>query len=495
MLTLNFGAGERDCSGIARRDFLRVGAMGLGALTLPEWLRLRAGSSRTGESFIHDRAVVFLYLSGGASHIETFNPNMDAPAPYKSLTGEVKTSVPGLTFGGTFPRLAKHAHRLAIIKSFRHPVGGHEQAHVHVLSGGTDPRGDNKAGYSIGSVATKIRGANHPQTGLPTYSLLTHAEIDGQYRKELGRVRKGSWPGPFGANYGPFEHQGEETSEESKRGKKKRLTKKKSSKKGDGSLTADLVLNIEPERLERRRGLLDSLDRLRARVETRPGERRSALGTVDGYREQAFDLMLGKGAKAFDLSEESPELLARYDTSHVMIGHRAFRKSTLGHQMLTARRLVEAGCGFVTVHSAGWDMHADGNNPPMVKGMNMLGRTLDQALSVFLEDVADRGLTDKILLVVTGDFGRTPKINNRGGRDHWANLGPLMFSGGGLPGGAVVGRSDRRNAEPNSEPVTPGDMMGTILHSLFDVGEMRVARGVPRDLLAIVENTSPIPGL
>ncbi len=178
-----------------------------------------------------------------------------------------------------------------------------------------------------------------------------------------------------------------------------------------------------------------------------------------------------------------------------MIGHRAFRKSTLGHQMLTARRLVEAGCGFVTVHSAGWDMHADGNNPPMVKGMNMLGRTLDQALSVFLEDVADRGLTDKILLVVTGDFGRTPKINNRGGRDHWANLGPLMFSGGGLPGGAVVGRSDRRNAEPNSEPVTPGDMMGTILHSLFDVGEMRVARGVPRDLLAIVENTSPIPGL
>lgn len=216
------------------------------------------------------------------------------------------------------------------------------------------------------------------------------------------------------------------------------------------------------------------------------------MAALDEYQEQAYELLLGSAARAFDLSDEPPALVSRYDTSATRIGHKRFRKSTLGHQMLLARRLCESGCGFVTVHSAGWDMHADGNNPGMVEGMEMLGSTLDQAVSAFLEDLEARGLEDRVLLVITGDFGRTPKVNKRGGRDHWASLGTLAFAGGGLRRGGVVGRSDRRNAAPSTEPVTPRHMMGTILHSLFDVGELRVVRGLPRRVRSLVEESELI---
>jgi uncharacterized protein (DUF1501 family) len=248
-----------------------------------------------------------------------------------------------------------------------------------------------------------------------------------------------------------------------------------------------MTLRLEPGRLEDRRALLESLDTLRRDLDTS-----GTIAAADKYRRQAFDLILGSAAEAFDLSKEDPRLLERYDTSGLKVGHKQFRASTLGRQMLLARRLCEAGCGFVTVHSAGWDMHADGNNPGMVDGMNMLGPTLDKSVSAFLEDLERRGLSDKVLLVITGDFGRTPKVNPRGGRDHWANLGTLAFAGGGLKVGQVIGRSDRNNAEPASDPVTPQMMMATILHTLFDIGQLRVARGVPRELMSLAENGQPI---
>jgi uncharacterized protein (DUF1501 family) len=177
------------------------------------------------------------------------------------------------------------------------------------------------------------------------------------------------------------------------------------------------------------------------------------------------------------------------------VGKKVFRDSQLGRHMLTARRLIEAGCGFVTVHSAGWDMHADGNNPGIEAGMEMLGRPVDTAVSAFLEDLEQRGLIDDVLLIITGDFGRTPKINARGGRDHWPRLCTLALAGGGLKLGQVVGQSDRTNSEPRTEPISPAALLSTVLHTLFDVGTLRVARGVPRDLLARVERTPPIAEL
>ncbi|HEX8914078.1 MAG TPA: DUF1501 domain-containing protein [Humisphaera sp.] len=486
MLTVDSRTGCRDCSGLDRRDFLRVGALGIVGLTLPKLFAAKAmaaeaaaGSAGPQPGFVRDKAVVLLYLSGGASHIETFNPNFDAPAPYRSLTGEVKTALPGVTFGGTFPKLAKLAHKMAIVRSFRHSVGNHDQAHLHVLSGGTDPVGMGAVGQSIGSVAARLRGASHPVTGLPTYSLVTQAEVDGQYSKEHERAVRGSWPGGLGPAFAPFQIDAEG------KASTKPSRSRKAGPSSTGSVATDMAMTLPEDRLSDRRALLASLDKMRRDADAR-------LDGAGRYEQQAFDLILGSAREAFDLTKEDPRLLERYDTSKMKVGHKQFRPSSLGRQMLLARRLVEAGAGFVTVHSAGWDMHADGNNPNMVDGMNMLGPTVDQSVSAFLEDLESRGLSEKVLLVITGDFGRTPKVNARGGRDHWANLGTLAFAGGGLKMGQVIGRSDRNNGEPATEPVTPQMMMATILHTLFDAGQLRVARGVPRELAALVENGQPI---
>ncbi len=481
MLTLHTGHGTRDCAGQSRRDFLRIGGLGLGALTLPQWLALSAADAQGGTGFVRDRSVVLLYLSGGASHIETFNPNMDAPLPYRSMTGATATSVPGLSFGGTFTRLAKQAHRMSIVRSFTHSVGDHDKAHAHVLSGGTDEKGDGKLGQSMGAVYGRLAGTSHPKTGLPSFSLLTHDEVDSQYRRELERLLRGSSPGKLGAALAGFEYQ--ETAAGTGQ-------KKKAAAKRTGSLAEDLQLTLPETRLDDRRALLDSLDRLRRNVDAS-----GQMAAADKFHQQAFDLITGSAAEALDLSREDKSVLAGYDTSKIQIGHKTFRKSTLGRQMLVARRLVEAGCGFITVHSAGWDMHADGNNPGIQKGFAMLGTSLDIAVSAFLEDLAARGLSEKVLLVITGDFGRTPRINKTGGRDHWARLGTLAFAGGGLPGGAVIGAADRQNGEPADSPVTPRAMLGTIFHRLFDVGQLRVARGLPRELVQLVEGAEPIRGL
>ena len=487
MLSIQTSLGDRDCSGSSRRDILRVGSLGFAGLQLPGLLASKAHAIESGKDYVKDKAVVLLYLSGGASHIETFNPNMEAPSPYSSVTGEVKTTLPGVTFGGTFPLLARHAHEMAVIRSFNHPIGGHEQAHVHVLSGGTDPKGDGKTGQSIGSVYSKLHGANHPKTGLPSYQLLVSPEIDGQYSKERGRIIKGSWPGDLGSSFGPYQYETRGILGKPDPALGKSKNSRSSSQSG---LAADMQLSLPEGRLEDRRLLLNLLDGLRRDVDAR-----GVLDSTDEFHQRAYDLLMGSAAEAFDLSKEDPRIVELYDTSDMRIGHKVFRKSTLGHQMLLARRLVETGAGFVTVHSAGWDMHADGNNPPMVKGMNMLGTTLDKALHAFLTDIANCGLSEKVLLVVTGDFGRTPTINKNGGRDHWARLGTLAFAGGGLKMGQVIGSSDKRNGEPASSPVDPAMMMGTILHTLFDIGKLRVARGLSSDLAGLINNQKTIPGL
>jgi hypothetical protein len=466
MLTLFTGSRCRDCAGLSRRDFLRAGALGLGGLTLPWLLRTKALAAPGEADFVRDRAVVLIFLAGGASHIETFNPNMDAPEPYHSVTGEVQTDLPGVTLGGTFPLLARHAKKMAAVRCFRHPVGNHEQAISHVLTGGTDVTGQGQEGFSIGAMAARLRGANHPVTGLPTYALLTAPHNDPQYKKELPRVVAGSRPGPLGAAYAPF------------------------SPDGGGTALSNMQLHLPAERLDDRRRLLKQLDGLKRGLDDRDTGQ-----SYDQFERQAADLLAGGAARAFDLSREPPKLVERYDTSMYSCGFKVFEPSALGKQMLMAQRLIEAGAGFVTVQSAGWDMHADVNNPGIKAGMEMLGRPLDKALSAFLEDLEARGLLDKVLTIVTGDFGRTPKINARGGRDHWANLSTLAFFGGGLKMGQVIGKSDRTNGAPAGDPVSTPNLLSTVMHALFDVGILRVTRGVPTKLVKLIEDNKPIAEL
>ena len=407
-----------------------------------------------------------VFLGGGASHIETFNPNMDGPEQARSVTGELKTDLPGVTLGGTFPELARHMKKTAIVRSFRHPIGGHEQAISHVLTGGTDLNGQAKEGSSLGSIYSRMRGPNHPTTGLPTYHLLTDPHKDGQYKREMQRVIVGSRAGALGPTFEPF------------------------SPTGGGAALANMKLHLPAERLGDRRELLKQLDGLKRGLDDHD------VGQgFDQFEQQAVDLITGGASKAFDISAEKKATVERYDTSMFQTGKKVFEPSILGKQFLMARRLIEAGAGFVTVQSAGWDMHADGNNPPVKAGMEMLGRPLDKALSAFLEDLEQRGLLDKVMVVLTGDFGRTPKINKNGGRDHWANLCTLAFFGGGFKTGQVIGKSDRNNGAPVGEPISTPNLLSTVMHYLFDVGALRVARGLPSNLIKRIGDVKPIEAL
>ena len=457
MLTLHT-THTRDCSGLTRRDFVRAGVLGLGGLALPHLLQAKEAARRAGKAYVRDRSIVLLFLGGGASHIETFNPNLDAPAPYSSVTGEVKSAVPGLSLGGTFPRLAAHAKKLAVVRSFSHTNGNHPKAIIHVLTGGTDPTGDAREGYSMGSVFARICGATDDATGLPSYCLLTSEETDGQYRTERGRIEAGSRPGSLGLAYAPFDPS------------------------GGSQLLKNLNLSIPSERLDDRKSLLASLDRVKRAIDDG-----GQIAGLDRFEQQALDMIVRGAGEAFDLAKEDPRTIERYDTREFRIGKKVFQPSSLGRQMLLARRLVEAGCGFVTVQNSGWDMHADGNNPGIGPGMEMLGRPLDKAVSAFLADLEDRGLTDRVLLVITGDFGRTPTINQRGGRDHYPRLCTLAFAGGGLARGQTIGRSTRKNDAPATDPIGPANLLSTVLHAQFDVGQLRLDPGVPRELARLAE--------
>ena len=163
--------------------------------------------------------------------------------------------------------------------------------------------------------------------------------------------------------------------------------------------------------------------------------------------------------------------------------------------MVLARRRCEAGCGFVTVSDCGWDMHANNNSPKNMQGIYPLGHQVDQAVAAFVEDLHARGLQEKILLVVTGEMGRTPRINKNGGRDHYGALTSLLFAGGGLNMGQVLGQSARHASRPATERYGPANLMATIMHTLFDVGELRLQTGLPNELIRTIESGRPIPGL
>lgn len=206
------------------------------------------------------------------------------------------------------------------------------------------------------------------------------------------------------------------------------------------------------------------------------------------------------------MSKEDPATIARYDTAPLVrpdqinkkwnnYNHYVDNAKALGKLLLLARRLCEAGCGFVTVTTSFvWDMHADVNNATVEEGMRYMGPPLDHAVSAFLDDVASRGLSDKIMLVATGEMGRTPRVNKNGGRDHWGNLAPLLLSGGGIKTGQVIGQSTRDAAEPSSEPIRIKHLVATMLQRLVDPGELRLNPSIPREVLAAAA-AEPIMGL
>jgi hypothetical protein len=448
MLTWSPSNSPVDAGACSRREWLRAGWLGLGSLGLADLLGARARAEaprivRPGKS------VVFLFCSGGPSQIETFDPKPNAAPEVRSQTGWLRSNVPGMEFGGTFPGLAQRADRLAVVHSFAHKTGDHVQAIEQVFQAG------RRGGSSLGCMVSRLRGSTHPATGLPTSVHLAADEVDPQYSNEKQRMLSADAPAGLGPAYAPFRPEGK------------------------GELNQSLRLQLPLDRVDDRRALRTAFDRLR-----RESDARGLMTGLDRFEQQAFEL-----------STEDPDLVARYDTGHFQTGFKKFRPSALGKQLLLARRLCERGCGFVTIQNPGWDMHADGNNPGIMTGMEMLGRPVDHAVSVFLDDLAERGLANDVLLVITGDFGRTPRVNKSGGRDHWPQLSTLAFAGGGLKMGQVVGRSTAKGDAPATAAISLDHVLATVMHSLFDLSQLRLQPGVPREISRALEAAAPIPEL
>lgn len=452
-----------------RRDFLRVGSLSLGGLTLAGMLQHQSAAAQLA-SLAKGKSVVFLFLHGGPSQTETFDPKMTAPYGVRSVTGEIKTKIPGVTFGSSFPRLARLTDQMSIVRSFTTGDGNHDIKPV---------MGRDTFGANLGAIYSRIAGTSHPKTGIPTNVALFPRAVHESTQK--GNFQFGDFraTGPLGGAFAPFVP-GE-----------------------GGPFQKDLKLNLPLDRIADRKTLLSNVDQIKRELD---GHYRGGAA-VDAYRTQAFDVLLGGVADAFDLSKENPKTVARYDTEPLVDpqsirekwnNHKNYKDNakSLGKLMLLARRLCEAGCGFVTVTTNFvWDMHADQNNATMTEGMSYLGGPLDYAVSAFLEDVAARGLSEKILLVMCGEMGRTPKLNDRGGRDHWGRLAPLMLAGGGLKMGQVIGQSDSQAAEPATEPVTIRNLLATVMHTAFDVGQLRVERGLPREITQEMTGWQPIADL
>lgn len=460
----------RDCQGLRRRDFLQIGALSYFGLNYSGLMQSAMAGASGGGDFMTGRSVVFLFLGGGPSHIEFFDPKMTAPTEFHSVTGEVSTALPGITFGGTFPRLAKLADKFSVVRSFQSLNSGHEYVSVTTAN--------NSMKAALGAIYTRIAGTNHPVSGLPMHTLLLPEAVAPSGFKIGSNFETGSLPGltqtgSLGPNYQAF------------------------SLSGGGTLQKNMELAISAERFEDRRTLLASLDQLR-----RTSDIRGRIDGVDKLQQQAYEVLTRGAAEAFDLTKEDPKTIEQYDSSHCFKNEEVqrwgdMRRSTnlLGRQLLLARRLVEAGCGFVTVSDCGWDMHSNGNSPKHLGGMKWLGPQVDHAVAAFIEDCEARGLRDKVLLVVTGEMGRTPRINSNGGRDHYGEVTPLLLYGGGLKMGQVVGQTDRKATRPTTEPYNPGHLLATVMHSLFDVGRVRLSSSVPRDILSILEANSPISPL
>jgi hypothetical protein len=457
-------------AGYSRREFLRIGTLGLGGLSLPHLLSARALAAGN-KAITTGKSVIFLFLFGGPSQFETFDPNMSAPDGVRSVNGEVATALPGVTFGSAFPQLAKRANQLAVVRAY---VPGRDISN-HVICPIVHRK--ETLGASLGALYSHMAGMVNPANGMPTNAALFPQSVDASCQPV--RMDFGSFlaTGPVSSAFAPFVPGGSST------------------------LQQNMRLNMDRDRLDDRRRILGQIDGLKRQIDAS-----GTMDAMDRIQAQAFDIVLRSAADAFDLSRESAKTIARYDTAGLVRPESISKKwtesykyyidhgKTLGKLLLLARRMCERGCGFVMVNTGFvWDMHGvAGVHAGVEEGMRYVGPPLDHAVSAFLDDVEARGLGDKILLVMCGEMGRTPKLSELAGRNHWGNLGPLVLAGGGLPMGQVVGRSTANGGEPADNPVQMRNLIGTIMRTLFDVPELRLRADATGSVAKLITESEPI---
>ena len=405
------------CSGLTRRDVIRVGALGLGGMTLPQLLREEALGGYAKRS---KRSVILIWQHGGPSQLDTFDMKPDQPAEIRGPYHSIETNVPGIRISEILPFQAKVMDQCTIIRSFTHGNGDHWAAAHWMLTGYTGATGSDRPARmpSMQSVSSMLLGPR--RNGVPSGININ----DGGFGYH-GAAHLGVQHNPF--RIGDFSY-GNEAG---------RLPTG-----SDKSFT--LSDGLTKERLTDRLTLMNKFDTLRRDVDNQ--------GTFDHMDEmavQAQDILLsGTARKAFDLSQEDPKLVERYGPGW-------------GEQALLARRFIEAGVRFVTLNTGYWDNHS---NIKSALDSKMVSH--DRAVGVLIQDLADRGMLEDTLVVTAGEFGRTPKINGNAGRDHWPGAQSILVAGGGYRHGQVIGSTNSKAEHPTSRPVKPADFNAIIYHAL-----------------------------
>jgi Protein of unknown function (DUF1501) len=441
VLTL-WGSRQPSCDKINRRNFLQIGAIGAG-LTLAELLRLRAlGETAQGKSA---KSVIMVYLGGGPSHIDTYDLKPDAPAEYRGEFRPIATNVPGVQLCELFPKQAALFDKLAVIRSV---IATGEHSDSTITTGYTE--GVNRTAHhpSIGAVVSKLR--NKAGTGVPPFVSLPT-------RNGTLFEAPGDYPGYLGIAHRPFTPQGE-------------------------GLKDLLQLNdVDAERMGTRRSLLSSFDSLRRDIDTS-----GVMEGLDSYRARALE-MVASGAvrKALDLSREPLKTVERYDANN-----RDFFTQG-GDKFLLARRLVEAGVGCVTVGFGGYDTHASN-----FKVLRTKLPVIDRGLANLVQDLHDRGLDRDVVVVMWGEFGRTPKIGDAtpDGRGHWPSVMSAVIAGGGLKMGQVIGSSNARAESPKDRPYRVSQVLSTIYQTLGIDPAQTFLNGSGRPM-SILDDREPVAEL
>src|SRR5579872_1950770 len=426
MFRMDLGSSSRYCDGVSRRSFFQLGVAGMASLGLPEVLRAKAASAQS-QSSGKNTSVILIWLDGGPGHMDMYDMKPDAPAEYRGIWRPIRTKVPGFDITELFPKQAKVTDKFSVVRSLYHDTGDHfAGGHRMLTTKDMGVSGANNAPKFPGIGAIVNRTIGPRVTGMPGYVGAPHA------------ASIGLAPGYFGGHMLGVQH--------------------------DPFLTGDpnvpnykvqnlnLANGLSLEKLEDRRSLLTHFDKTRADLEKHP-----TAEAMDRFGREAYDFVTGPTAReAFNIGKEDVKLRDRYG------------RGTWGQSTLLARRLVEAGSTFVTVHFGGWDHHWD-----LKSVMERYLPIIDTLVSALLEDLTQRGLYDDVLVMLCGEFSRTPKMNDGGnggkpmsmgtpGRDHWGNSMFCLMGGGGVKGGQLYGSTDAKGERPHTRAVTPANIHATI---------------------------------
>ena len=431
MFRLDLGAASRYCDGLTRRSFLSLGVTGMASLGLPQILQAKAQSEQTKGSK-KDTSVILIWLDGGPGHMDMYDMKPEAPAEYRGIWRPISTKVSGFDITELYPKQAAITDKFSIVRSLHHDTGDHfSGGHRMLTTKDMGVNGVNNAQQFPGIGAIVSRELGPRRRGMPAFVGVPNAMTIG--------IRPGYMGGHMlGAHHNPFETGGDPNNARFE------------------VQNLNLATGLSLERMEDRRSLLKHFDKAK-----RSMDKSETAQSMDHYSQEAFEFVTGPTARdAFNIHREEPRLRDRYG------------RNNWGQAALLARRLVEAGSTFVTAHFGGWDNHwnlqsAYENYLPKV----------DAAVATLFEDLEQRGLLESTLVVLCGEFSRTPSMNDGGnggapgsmgtpGRDHWGNSMFCLMGGGGVRGGQLVGSTDRLGTRPHTRPVTPENIHATIYHVL-----------------------------